>query len=313
MMKPRRVAILLCSQFSMLVYIQISELFRIANLGIGENVFETHTYSADGKSVQASNGRSADVDGATSEAHIRYDHVLMCASYEPEAAPRGLDAYLRKAHAYGASVGGIDTGSWILARAGLLDGVRATIHWQELERARLAFPNVNFVGGIVESSKGRITGSGTLGTLDFMRVLLEELSNRDVVERVMELVLFRRERSKLEAIDSRLATAHDLMSKNLDAPLSVEQIARDCAVSVRQLNRLFRMNLASTPHGYYLELRLDRSRNLVRRTGLPLKEIAWACGFSTPSNFTRAYTKHFGTPPGKDRHLNRRVLSIDPA
>lgn len=157
--KTVRVAIVLLPEHSMMVRTLLAELLRIAGLA-GDLRFETLVCSPDGQAVGSSNGRMMEVEAAIAKVS-RPDAAIVCASYNPyDHIDRALVAWLRSVARHGSLIGGVDTGAITLAEAGLLDGQRATLHWDELDLARQRYPGVRFTGALVERSRRCLTGCG---------------------------------------------------------------------------------------------------------------------------------------------------------
>ncbi len=301
-----RVAVALVPEHSQMVQVLLCELLRIAGL-TGGVVFETQTCSSDGRPVPASNGRIIGVDAALGEI-VRPDAVIVCASYHPyDHLDRGLIAKLREFERHGALIGGLDTGTLVLAEAGLLDGRRATLHWDEIALARKQYPGVVFTGALVEQAPRRLTGCGSLGTIDFASALIAVLAGQAVADAVMDLTIHGRNESKLAMANPALAAAVTLMSENIDAPLSVSDIARQVNLSTRQLTRIFEREFGRGPGRFYQDMRLDHARDLVLRTRFSLSDIALSTGFASASWFSRAFRARFSQSPSQARSTGHSI------
>ena len=181
-----KIAIVLIPEYSDLVLTLIRELPRISQL---TNLcrFEIVLCSTDGRPVFASNGHRCEVDLEPAELN-RLDAVLVCASYNPmQHIDHRLMSSLRKQFRHGAVIAGVDTGGLLLAEAGLLDGRRATLHWDELQVARLRYPKVDFVGGLVEWDGQFLTSCGSLGTIEFTLEFIARFAGRRVADMVVDL------------------------------------------------------------------------------------------------------------------------------
>jgi AraC family carnitine catabolism transcriptional activator len=306
---PCRIALVLVPEFSLLVVVLISELLRIANLAAGHGVFETCLLSADGKPVKASSGNILGVNRAIA-AEDRLDAAVVCASYRPlEGDSPALRQWLRRMDRKGTLLGGIDTGTLLLASAGLLDGKRATLHWDEIEVARELFPKVDFSGDLVDASARRLTGCGSLGTIDYALSLIARFAGDALTAAVLNLTLHGRTQARLDASHPVLSQATSLMSRNLDSPLSTSDMARRLGISVRQLNRLFSAHLGKSPGQHYAALRFGKAKDMLTRTGFSIAEIAAATGFGSASWFSQSYRNHFGMTPSDQREKGPGILS----
>lgn len=302
--KTVRVAIVLLSEHSMMVHTLLAELLRIAGLA-GAVQFETIVCSSDGRPVSSSNGRVVEIDAALADVS-RPNAAIVCASYNPyDHVDRALIALLRPLERRGTLIGGVDTGAITLAEGGLLEGRRATLHWDELDLAREKYPGVRFTGALVERSPRRLTGCGSLGTIEFALELVAAFAGREIADRVMDLTIHGRHETKFEHANPALSKAIKAMSEDIGAPLAIEAIAQLVNLSTRQLTRKFDIEFGIGPGRYYLNLRLDRAHELITKTRFPLSEIALSTGFNSASWFSRAFKAKFSKSPTEARKRRR--------
>ena len=195
-------------------------------------------------------------------------------------------------------IGGVSGGPYILARAGLLDGYRCTIHWEHMAAFREDFPQLDTTAHPYEIDRGRLTCAGGIAGFDMMRAIIATEHGSALATAVSEWFLQTQLRSgsgpQRLTLRERYGVAHpkllealQAMEDSTDKPLSRDALARAVALSVRQLERLFAGHLGTTIGDLYLKIRLDRARTLVHETALPLLEIAIACGFANGSHFSR--------------------------
>jgi transcriptional regulator GlxA family with amidase domain len=229
-------------------------------------------------------------------------------------------AKLKLAEANGVSVGGIGTGAWLMARAGLLDGYRATIHWPYTALLAERFPNVVVSSHIFEIDRGRMTAAGGQAAQDLLLALITTHFGQEMTADVMDQLGIERARSaderqrvplsaRIGGGQPKLTEAVSLMEANFEEPLPTEEIARLVGVSRRQLERLFKQHLDSLPSRYYLEMRLTRARQLLRETSQSILQIGLSCGFSSGPHFSSAYRGHFGMTPRDERSRRLTALS----
>lgn len=292
-----KVAVLLLPAYSQMVHMLLSELLRIAGLA-GATQFTVINCSPGPVAVRASNNRQAEIDADFLDLE-HPDAVVVCASYEPydHLHPPVL-VRLRRAARHGALIGGIDTGSILLAEAGLLDGRRATLHWDELAQARRMYPDVAFTSTIVEKDRRLLTGCGSLGTIEFALELISHFAGEAVLRDVEDLTIHGRHEARFAASNAALSKAIHIMQDTIDRPLPLHDIARLSGTSIRQLARNFETELGTSPGRHYLNLRLEHARELVTKTRFSLTEISYASGFNSPSWFSRAFRSKFGFSPG---------------
>jgi transcriptional regulator GlxA family with amidase domain len=305
----------------MISYASAMEPLRAANVLSGRSLYKWLHFSPKGDPVPASNGILVTPDlGRGDKVHL--DLLIVCAGGNP-ALFRDPDTlfWLRALDRRGVAIGGVSGGPYLLARAGLLDGYRCTIHWEHVPAFIEEFPNIDVTRTLYEIDRGRLTCSGGIAALDMMHELIARDHGEPLANAVSEWFLQTHVRlgsgsqrmslrERLGVSSAKLLKVVERMEASIEEPASRENLARLAGVSVRQLERLFRGHLGETLTSYYRNLRLDRARALLMQTPLPLVEIAMACGFVDASHFGRAYTKRFGHPPSRER---RRLGRAAPA
>src|ERR1041384_3686485 len=169
---PQTLGFLLLPQFSMMAFVSAVEPLRVANRLAGRALYRWEIVSRDGQSVEASNGMSLVAGRAVDDAPL-YPMMVICAGFEPERHyDRRIKSWLLKLNGAGADLGAMDTGSFILARAGMLDGYRATTHWESLDSFRERFPKVEVESGLFVIDRHRFTCAGGTAALDMMLHLI---------------------------------------------------------------------------------------------------------------------------------------------
>jgi transcriptional regulator GlxA family with amidase domain len=309
---PVSIGFYLVPKFSMLAFSSALEPLRVANLISGRTLFRWRVYSRNGEPVEASNGMAVLAEGSIADAP-RLSTMFVCASHEPLVKlDRPTSTWFRRLAVAGVTLGALDTGAWLLARAGLLDGYRATVHWEWRDAFAEDFPAVDCRTSLFETDRGRLTCAGGTAALDMMLHLIGLRFGHDLAVDISEQFIHERIRPaedaqrmalgrRLGVTDPKLEAVIVAMEDNLEEPLLSAGLAATAGVSERQLERLFRRALGCTPTRYYLDLRLRRARILLGQTRLPVMEVALACGFATPAHFSRAYRDHFGHAPREER------------
>ena len=309
---PQTVGFLLVPGFALMSYTAAVEPLRAANLLSGRELYRWWHAAPGGKPVTASNGVAIIPDcGTTTERAA--DMVFVCAGGNPALfEDRSAFAWLRRLARKGVTIGGISGGPYILAKAGLLDGARATLHWEHQPAFREAFAHVEVVPSLFEIDGNRITCSGGISALDMMVALIERDHGRQLAASVGDWFLHTHIREgfgpqrmdlryRLGVADEKLVAALRAMETNLETPLPREALAQGAGVSLRQLERLFRTHVGHGVHTHYRMLRLNRARQLLRETTLPVLDVALATGFASSSQFARAYRQAFKEPPSRTR------------
>lgn len=313
---PETLAFLLLPKFSMMAFVSAIEPLRVANRLAGAELYRWEIVSPDGSTIAASNGMALVADRSLAQlmrAGARYGMVVVCAGFEPERGyDRRIRDALRRLDRSGVELGAMDTGSFVLARAGLLDGYRATTHWESLDSFREQFPRVEVDAGLFAIDRNRLTCAGGTAALDMMLHVISRRHGHRLASAVSEQFIHARirdpqDRQRMEPA-ARQGVAHAglgraiaLMEKNLEEPLGAERMARAAGLSQRQLERLFRRHLKTTPQRYYLDLRLERARALLQYSEMPVVEVAVACGFGSAAHFSRSYRAWAGRAPSGER------------
>ncbi len=314
----RAFGFLLVPTFSMLGFVSAVEPLRVANRLSGRALYSWHVVSASGGSVRANNGMRQAADYTVADAP-GFDTVIVCGAHEPGSFDSaGACIWLRKAAKQGARLGAIETGSYILAQARLLDGYRCTIHWENMPGFREAFPQIDVSGELYEFDRNRFTCAGGTTALDMMLQIIEQQHGYDLAVACAENFIHNGIRRPTDAqrmtlrertgITNRsLLECLELMEANVEQPLTPAELAAAVGISKRQLERLFQRYLATTPSRYYTELRLRQGRRLLEQTSMPVTDVALACGFPSPGYFSHRYRALFGLSPREERavHLRR--------
>lgn len=306
---PLAFTFLLLPRFSMLCLANAVEPLRAANQLVPEGRFSYHLASLDGQAVPSSSGIEVAVDCALGKAPPA-DVFFVVSSYAfRRYCTPAAKAAVRQAARRAGTVGGMDTGPWLLAAAGLLAGRRATIHWQEKDAFAEAFPDVAVATSRWVTDGNRITCGGATAVLDLMLSLVRRYAGEVVALDVMRLFIYDEERpgdgGQMPAPQAsfairapEVARAIVAMEDALEEPLPIAEVARRSGCSQRKLERSFATALGVTPQAYYQHLRLSAAREMLRQGGRAVAEAAIRTGFSSPTSFARAYRRRFGESPG---------------
>ena len=319
-LQPRksRFVFLTLPQYSQIALANAVEPLRMANNLSGQLAYEWVITSLDGQSVSASNGLSLSPTVGLDQIG-RPDIVFICGGRNVrDAVTPTLLAALRRLAEQGTGLGALCTGGYALARAGLLDRCRATIHWENVSALREEFPRIIISDQVFTIDRNRYTASGGVAPLDLMLNLIESKLGSKVAQLVSEQFIVDRIRSDKDRqyvpLRAQVGVSHqsllkvaELMEANVERPMSLERIAQETGLSRRQIERLFKRHLNCVPKRYYLELRLKRARELLLQTAMPIMDITTACGFQSPPHFSKCYRKQFGYPPSVERQSPRRV------
>lgn len=305
---PHRFGFLLVPGFPLLSYAAAIEPLRGANLLAGKELYAWRQIGLSAAPVRSSLGPSITPDRQVGEA-ADCDTILVCAGGNPgQFRNEAAFAWLRAEARRGTRIGGISGGPYLLARAGLLDGHRCTVHWEHRPGFAEEFPQLDVRSTLYEIDPARLTCAGGIAALDMICAVIEADHGAALSGAVRDWFLQtsvrpaeepqrRSLRDRYRTSQPRVLAALGRMETHLERPLPRERIAADVGVSLRQLERLFATHLGRSLGEIYLDLRLARARRLLRETSLPIVQVALACGFVSASHFSRAFAKAHGRPP----------------
>ena len=300
--------------FSFIAFSSAIEPLRLANRVANAELYTWSCYSLDGGAVISSNGISVNVDGKYPEVEFIQNIIVCGGSDIHNQTNEKLVSKLRHLSSHGALLGSVCTGSHILAKAGLLDGYKCTIHWENMDGFAEDFPEIRVSHDLFEIDRNRITCAGGTSSLDMMLNIIANQYGHDTASLVSDMMLHHRIRDGHErqrmALRIRLGISHPKllaviahMEETLEHPVSCSELAREVKISTRQLERLFRKYLRHAPTRYYLGLRLNRARFLLLQTSMPILDVALACGFVSASHFSKCYREYFNRTPSQERML----------
>jgi transcriptional regulator GlxA family with amidase domain len=301
--KPLTLSLLVLPQASILEVASTLDPLRSANRHLGHDAFQWRIASPDGLPVPLTCGISLPSHGPIHAA----DALIVIAGFDQsEGATAALIRDLSRFAARFTTIGGIDAGAWVLARAGLLNGYRATVHWEDLEDFAAAHPGIDVLPDRYVIDRNRFTAAGATPASDLMLHLIACRHGPAIALQVAASFLTS-PRSGHEpqltaqkttaSLDPRVANAIALMEANLDSPLKTDALAKAVGLSPRRLETLFRKDVGMTPAAFALTLRLAAARRMITDTRHPLADIALRTGFSAASTLSRAFRAKFGQPP----------------
>jgi transcriptional regulator GlxA family with amidase domain len=310
---PEHFGFLLVPNYSMIAFTSAIEPLRMANQVAGEVLYKWSVCTLDGESVKASNGVELKPDGSIDDIN-NLSIFFVCGGIEiADHWTKAMQIALRKMTMQrNIIMGAICTGSYLLAKAGLLNGYKSTIHWENIASMREEFPNAQFSDDLYQIDRDRITCAGGQAALDMILKLIDGTHGPKLTSMISELALCERIRNAddrqriplqlhLGSNQPKLTEAVTLMEANLEEPISLDELSGYVGISRRQLERLFQKHLSCVPTRYYLNLRLNRARLLLLQTSKSIVDIALACGFISAPHFSKCYRDMFGIPPRDER------------
>jgi transcriptional regulator GlxA family with amidase domain len=319
---PTRFGFLLLNNFTLISLASAVEPLRMANRIRRKDFYAWKTISESGDPVSASDGLCVNVDVGIEDGTSMndLDMVIICGGIRVERnSSKPLSKWLKAVNQKGVGLGAICTGSYILAEAGLLDGYRCSIHWENMAAMTDLFPNIAVSRSVFTIDRNRYTSSGGTTPVDMMLHLITAQCGADISAAVAEQFIYERirraddqQRVPLKHVighqSGKLVVAVELMEANIKEPISQEDLAIYVGLSRRQLQRLFQRYLMCAPSRYYLQLRLQRARELLRQTGMSLVEISALTGFVSTSHFSKSYKAFYGHSPSAERQQEFSAL-----
>ena len=322
--KPEHFGFLQVPNYSMIAFSSAIEPLRMANRDSGKELYRWSVYTIDGLPEKASNGLDITPDGSLENA-TDMSILFVCGGADiVDTWSKQLQFALRRiAKRNNIKLGALCTGSYLLARAGLLDGYKCTIHWENIASLREEFPEVNVGDDLFLIDRDRITCAGGQAAMDMMLKLIHDRHGNKLVTHISEQFMCERIRSSddrqriplhlaLGSNQPKLTEAVTLMEANIEEPISLDELSNYVGISRRQLERLFQKHLNCVPTRYYLNLRLNRARLLLLQTSKSIVDIALACGFISAPHFSKCYRDLFGIPP-RDERRKLQLKSADEA
>ena len=271
--------------------------------------------------VSCSAGTQFKLDNSLIELH-RDDTILLCGGTSiQEATTKKLIGWLRREARRGLIIGGLCTAAYPMAKAGLLDEKKATIHWENQDSFAEEFLEVELTKTVFVCDGNRYTTAGGTSSIDLLLKIIADEHGEELANAVADQMIYSSIRTDQDtqrlSVPTRIGVRHPKLSKviqmmeiNIEEPISPSILAKDVGMSTRQLERLFRRYLDRSPKRYYMELRLQKARNLLMQTDMSVINVALACGFASPSHFSKCYRAHYDTTPYRERgsHATKRAV-----
>lgn len=305
--------------FTMIAFTNAIEVLRMANYLSGQELYRWSIVSPGGGPVTASNGLA--IDTRPADSIDRPDILFVCGGIDVQRSTTADHlATLRRAAREGIALGSLCTGTYALAKSGLLAGYACAIHWENMSALKEEFPETRFLKELFVIDRDRVTCTGGVAPLDMMLHLIARRIGTAKVTQIAEQFIVEHVRdtnaqqriplvARLGSANKSLFEVISLMENNIEEPLSREELARLANMSQRQLQRLFRDHLGMTPTHYYLTLRLRRARELLLQTDMSIMHITMACGFQSACHFSKSYREAFGVPPTRERRQQEAPLA----
>ena len=317
---PRRFVFVLIENFTLLSFSSALDALRIANRMSGKKLYDWTFIGENEEFVTCSAGTQFKLDNSLIELH-RDDTILLCGGTAiQESTTKKLIGWLRREARRGLVIGGLCTAAYPMAKAGLLDDKKATIHWENQDSFAEEFLEVELTKTVFVCDGNRYTTAGGTSSIDLLLKIIADEHGEELANAVADQMIYSSIRTDQDtqrlSVPTRIGVRHPKLSKviqmmeiNIEEPISPSILAKDVGMSTRQLERLFRRYLDRSPKRYYMELRLQKARNLLMQTDMSVINVALACGFASPSHFSKCYRAHYDTTPYRERgsHAAKRV------
>lgn len=309
---PFRVAFVLLPKFSSLTLSSLVEPLRIANYCSGRDLYHWSYVSVDGSAVPGCSGYGVQTESLSDDIEM-LDAVIVCGGWNAERYENDdLERWLRQAARQQRIVGAAEMGAYVLARAGLLKGYAATIHWHCRNAFRERYPTIDIREQLFVTDRNRMTCAGGTACLDMMLHDIKERFGGALATEVAEQVVCAVPREAWQpqrdasigdqgAVPKPLNQAIEMMEANVESTIRIPQIAASLGLSQRKLERLFHKHFDCSAVAFYRRIRLQRARVLLTQTDMSVLDICIACGFASSSYFSKSYAEEFGLRPRDHR------------
>ncbi|NNE79691.1 MAG: GlxA family transcriptional regulator [Silicimonas sp.] len=319
--KPRSFVFVLLDQFTLLCYACAVESLRIANRMAGHELYQWRVIGEGGETATCSAGTEFRLDGDLGEV-ARDETIVLCGGIDvASATTRPLLNWVRREARRGVSIGGLCTAGYSLAKAGLLDNKKATIHWENQDSFVEEFEDITLTKSVFVIDGKSFTTAGGTASIDLMLKFIADDHGEELAGAVADQLIYTTIRTDQDtqrlSVPTRIGVRHpklssviQMMESNIEEPKSPSILAKEVGMSTRQLERLFRRYLNRSPKRYYMELRLQKARNLLMQTDMSVINVALACGFASPSHFSKCYRAQYNTTPYRERGTQAARLAI---
>lgn len=305
--------VLALPETTVILLASVIEPLRAANRIAGRTIYRWRLLSLDGKPVETTAGIAMPVDGAFTAGN-ETNPLFVVSSYNwRRSNTTMLKMALSRAARHRSMISGIESGTWLMAEASLLDNHRVTVHWEDIDDFSVRYPQIDVVRERFVIDRRRMTSGGALPTLDMMLEIIRRRQGYSMALEVSRAFLYERggggdvrpAPNSVGVLDKRLFQVVRLMEETVGQPLTVEQLAGRTKISARHLQTLFQKSFGVPPHEHYLALRLNAARRRVIESDVSLADVADGTGFNSASAFSRAYRAQFQESPSETRRRQR--------
>ena len=320
--KPTKFVFVLMDKFTLLSFASALESLRIANRVSGRELYCWSITGEGGHAVICSAGTVFQLDSDL-PVLSHNDTVIICGGIDiKNTTTQSLLNWVRRESRKGVRLGGLCTATYTLAKAGLLNSKKATIHWENQDSFHEEFQDIELTKSVFVIDGNRMTTAGGTSSIDLMLKIIADEHGEDLANSVADQLIYSSIRTDQDtqrlSVPTRIGVRHpklsqviQMMEVNIEEPMSPSLLAMEVGMSTRQLERLFRRYLNKSPKRYYMGLRLQKARNLLMQTDMSVINVALACGFMSPSHFSKCYRAHYDITPYRERGSHSTIKKVD--
>lgn len=314
-----RLAVFLLDDFSLLAFSSLLEPVHAFNRNFSEEDIHLVLLGADSL-VLSDSGVPVKCSALADCSSLEADLLVFVGNekaVDPQLDARGIvNAVSEKISCHPFELGGVASGALLLARAGALNGFKASLLGRDIRQISQDFPKVNVSTDLFSLDDQRLSCRAGSAAMDMMIFYLGRRFGVEVAESLAKYFVQLRicssepvsikQLTQAQSIEQpKLAEAIELMQSNLEEPLTTDDLSHHVQISRRQLERLFKKYLDNVPSRYYLQIRLEHARKLLQSSGHSVSEIALRCGFSSGAHFSTSYRSFFGISPKEERAVHQ--------
>jgi transcriptional regulator GlxA family with amidase domain len=286
----------------------VMDVFNEANVQAGPTMLYTMTFVAERREIiRCSSGLRIVPDLSIDDPAPDADTLVVAGSYGVPGAPSdAVIAWLQRCSASARRYGAVCTGAFLVGAAGLIDGRKVTTHWSYADELRARFPSARVDSDSIFIRDGPLfTSAGVSASIDLALALVEEDHGRDLalsVARHMVMYLKRPGGQSQYSVPlkaqatarSPIARVQTWILNHPEEELSLPALARHAAMSARNFSRVFRSETGLSPADYVEQVRVDKARQLLEETSLPLDQVAKRSGLGTAASARRTFLRRLG-------------------
>ena len=314
-----RVGVVLLDDFSMMSFSNATEPLRALNRILGTQKFSWEFLGFGKDYSTASNSLNIKVKDVFKNDDDYDVYMFIGGYYKNDLLEQdNISNWIRNQYYKDKVFIAVSGASYLLAKTGILDGKKCTIHWEYLDTFKEENPELKVTDNLYEIDGNIITVSGGSASFDFMLLMAEKYFGKKVSVEIADQFIHQERRQSTELQHSsyiekygihneRMIQILTYMENHIEDPLAIEDIAKLINISTRQINRLFVKYLKISPNSYYLSIRLNKAQSYLSSTSMSISQVALACGFSSFSHFSKAYKNKFNHSPKNERLVQNAI------